>query len=355
MPDALENVGELAFGEWFSINEITADGCANFTVDNNILYNKDKTEIYRASAAIAGDINIAEDVKTIKSGAFSSCAKIEHLYLPASLTSIETGAFSYCSGIKTIDFSEGLQTIGEGAFIFDSALTSISIPTTVREIAAQAFAYCEAVEKVIIPEGVTKIGENAFLYCTALKRVSIPKTVSEIGDGAFGYTVENSEPKLTDDFTMSVFSGSAGEKYAKSATIEYTTIDKSLKRTAFLVAAVAVIIVIIVFAASLMARGRKTATAGARKAEKEAKEKRLEVYTEKIQEKVLSRSSETIRQLVEERHRQKMTQQEIADITGIKPSNMARFESGGRVPTLVVLEKYANALGKHIEIKICDD
>ena len=62
--------------------------------------------------------------------------------------------------------------------------------------------------------------------------------------------------------------------------------------------------------------------------EKEAKEKRLEVYTEKIQEKVLSRSSETIRQLVEERHRQKMTQQEIADITGIKPSNMARFESG---------------------------
>ena len=48
--------------------------------------------------------------------------------------------------------------------------------------------------------------------------------------------------------------------------------------------------------------------------EKEAKEKRLEVYTEKIQEKVLSRSSETIRQLVEERHRQKMTQQEIADV-----------------------------------------
>ena len=42
--------------------------------------------------------------------------------------------------------------------------------------------------------------------------------------------------------------------------------------------------------------------------EKKAREKRLEVYTEKIQEKVLSRFSETIRQLVEERHRQKMTQ-----------------------------------------------
>ena len=89
--------------------------------------------------------------------------------------------------------------------------------------------------------------------------------------------------------------------------------------------------------------------------EKEARERRLAIYTEKIQETVLNKSAETIRSLVDERHNQKMTQQEISDITGIKPSNLVRFESGGRVPTLIVLEKYANALGKHIEIKICDD
>ncbi len=89
--------------------------------------------------------------------------------------------------------------------------------------------------------------------------------------------------------------------------------------------------------------------------EKEMRTKRLLAYAEKIQEAVQKRSDETIRELVEERHNQKMTQQEISDITGIKPSNLARFEGGGRVPTLIVLEKYANALGKHIEIKICDD
>ena len=60
-------------------------------------------------------------------------------------------------------------------------------------------------------------------------------------------------------------------------------------------------------------------------------------------------------ELVEERHRQKITQQEISDITGIRPSNLARFESGARIPTLVVLQKYASALGKHMELKICDD
>lgn len=89
--------------------------------------------------------------------------------------------------------------------------------------------------------------------------------------------------------------------------------------------------------------------------ERENREKRLSVYSEKIQEYTLSQSKQIIGELVEERHRQNMTQQEIADITGIRPSNLARFESGSRVPTLVVLQKYASALGKHVELKIRDD
>ena len=50
-----------------------------------------------------------------------------------------------------------------------------------------------------------------------------------------------------------------------------------------------------------------------------------------------------------------MTQQEMADITGVRASNIARFERASCMPTLIMLEKYANALGKHIEIRICED
>ena len=88
--------------------------------------------------------------------------------------------------------------------------------------------------------------------------------------------------------------------------------------------------------------------------EKERREKRLMIYTEEIQKKVLQNSEQVIQKLVEERHRQHMTQQEIAD-TGICPSNLARFEGGTRIPTLLVLEKYANALGKRVVIEICDE
>ena len=88
--------------------------------------------------------------------------------------------------------------------------------------------------------------------------------------------------------------------------------------------------------------------------EKEAREKRLAAYTEAVQRNMLEKSSGIIEQLVAERHRQGKTQQDIADITGILPSNVARLESGTRVPTLVVLQKYASALGKHIELNLCD-
>ena len=89
--------------------------------------------------------------------------------------------------------------------------------------------------------------------------------------------------------------------------------------------------------------------------EKEKREKRLLAYADMIQSAVQQDSSEVIRQLVKERKRQKLTQQELSDITGVRTSNIARFEGGTRIPTLLMLEKYANALGKHIEIRISED
>ena len=78
--------------------------------------------------------------------------------------------------------------------------------------------------------------------------------------------------------------------------------------------------------------------------EKEKREKRLLAYADMIQSAVQQDSSEVIR----------LTQQELSDITGVRTSNIARFEGGTRIPTLLMLEKYANALGKHIEVSIRD-
>lgn len=58
--------------------------------------------------------------------------------------------------------------------------------------------------------------------------------------------------------------------------------------------------------------------------EKETRKRRLSIYAEEIQKYTLERSKRIIEELVAERHRQNLTQQETSNRAGIMPSNLAR-------------------------------
>ena len=91
---------------------------------------------------------------------------------------------------------------------------------------------------------------------------------------------------------LSVFSGSAGEKYAKSEKVKYTVTDVNIKRIAFIAAMIGFIAAALVFAAVLMNRSRKTASSGARKAAKKAKELAEEKNYKKIMDDEKDKSDE---------------------------------------------------------------
>lgn len=59
-----------------------------------------------------------------------------------------------------------------------------------------------------------------------------------------------------------------------------------------------------------------------------------------------------LEQYKELRRNKGMTQQQIADITGIKRTNIVRIESGKYVPTIEVLVKLAAALDMDLEIRL---
>ena len=61
-----------------------------------------------------------------------------------------------------------------------------------------------------------------------------------------------------------------------------------------------------------------------------------------------------VQALIVERKRQGFTQQKIADDTGMKTSNVTRFESCKYTPTLDVLTRYADAMGKKLRIELVD-
>ena len=88
------------------------------------------------------------------------------------------------------------------------------------------------------------------------------------------------------------------------------------------------------------------------KQEKASRENRLDEFNECVKKKISELSRNIISELVEEREKQGLSQKELADMIGLLPYNLARFETGVRIPTLIMLEKYASAVDKHIDIQI---
>ena len=284
LPESLTDLGTMAFAECGAIEKIDVSKCKGYVFENDILYDKDKKKILRASAKIAGELAIESTVESVEPGAFSLCTELERVYIPPSVKYIGEDAFGYCSKLKKIDFSEGLATIAPIAFKYCYALESADIPTTVTEIGEGAFYSCQSISRAIIPEGVQHIGMGAFLSCTNLKQVVIPKSAEIIEDNAFGFSdsSDTGDYVPVDGFKMSVYSDTAGERYAKSSKLDYTVTDRSLKKTAFIITACGFIIAAVIVAVIIMSKGRKSASAEVRKADKLAEEKAEEESYKKI-------------------------------------------------------------------------
>ncbi len=63
-------------------------------------------------------------------------------------------------------------------------------------------------------------------------------------------------------------------------------------------------------------------------------------------------SDDVIKELVEYRKKHKITQQNVAEKSGIMRSNIARLESMKSEPSMDILSRYANALGMDIKISL---
>lgn len=61
-----------------------------------------------------------------------------------------------------------------------------------------------------------------------------------------------------------------------------------------------------------------------------------------------------INQYITLRKKKRMTQEDIANTTGIARANIARVESGKNVPTIEILTKLAIALDMDLEIKFVE-
>ena len=81
------------------------------------------------------------------------------------------------------------------------------------------------------------------------------------------------------------------------------------------------------------------------------REEDFEVLVERQKERV---KNQILTSYINLRKERGITQQEIADRTGIKRTNVARIERGRNAPTIEVLVKLAAALDMELEIRLVE-
>jgi hypothetical protein len=219
IPEGVTTIGERAFLSCFSLTSINIpasvtsigdyafSGCPgsitvdednqNYTSEDGILYDKEKSALIHAPRDISGDVSIPTSVTSIGYQAFSDCTGLTGITIPASVTTIGNYAFSGCTGLTSINIPASVMSIGNNLFFNCSNLTSITVGAANPNYASEdGILYNKTKTRLIlapqgisgtinIPTSVTYIESHAFLSCRSLTSVTVPASVTYVGSQVF--------------------------------------------------------------------------------------------------------------------------------------------------------------------------
>lgn len=146
----------------------------NYSSQDGILYNKDKTELIYVPKAINRSITIPESVTSIRDNAFSGCKGLTTVTIPNNVTNIGNFAFDGCTGLTSITIPNSVTNIGENAFRGCTSLRGITIPDSVKYIGYNVFKGCSGLKSVTIGNGITSIENGWFRDCSNLTSITLP-------------------------------------------------------------------------------------------------------------------------------------------------------------------------------------
>ncbi len=108
--------------------------------------------------------------------------------IPDSVTNIEDGAFYYCWKLTAVcHFPQVGKHPATGHFYDCFNVTNVSIGDGVNNIGNYAFLSCSNLTGVIIPDSVTNIGVSVFSDCTGLAGVTLPAGINSLSSNLFYY------------------------------------------------------------------------------------------------------------------------------------------------------------------------
>ena len=186
------------FSDWGGMLECLSP---TFIYEDDVLFNKDKSEIVSFRNQKIESYIIPDSVTKIRDSAFEYCSSLFNIVISDSVTAIGDGAFWGCSYLSNIVIPDSVTAIGDYAFSDCSSLPNIVIPNSVTKIGDYAFSDCSSLSILVIPNSVTSMGDYAFRGCSSLPNIVIPNSVTKIRDSAFEYCSSLSNIVIPDSVT----------------------------------------------------------------------------------------------------------------------------------------------------------
>ena len=176
-----------------AIGERAFSGCADIT---GVVMPATLTEIgayaFYQCGGIRGVLTIGENIVSIGRSAFYGCSGITRVQFNATACESmggnkSTTAFGNCRSLTSISFGPNVKIIPDYAFYgMDLLQCEWQMPRDLEMVGEFAFAYCYSIYgKLVLPQGVRKVGANAFAQCHSLHGVELPQRLSRIENRAF--------------------------------------------------------------------------------------------------------------------------------------------------------------------------
>lgn len=202
IPKSVATMSIGVFKECEKLENIDVDiDNQNYSSENGILFNKDKTTIIKYPEGKKDEsYKISDSVTSVDTYAFSDCVNLVNITIPGSIATIGVSTFSSCASLTNVEILEGVESLESNAFYGCDQLANVEIPKSVTSIGSETFMYCKKLQNINVNEDNPKYSsESGVLFNkdkTALmkypagkqeERYVVPNTVISIGQDSFEY------------------------------------------------------------------------------------------------------------------------------------------------------------------------
>ena len=182
----------------------------NYSSENGVLFNKDKTTLIYCPPGKAGSYTVPDGVINVRWKSFLGCISLTNVTIPETVavmgyegvvggegTSKSDRVFGGCTSLVNIFVDEdnsiysdidGVMTDKAETTIFQypiGRVGSYTIPNSITEIGNYSFELSPFLTEIIISDNVENVGISAFGGCASLADLSIGSGVETLGTFAF--------------------------------------------------------------------------------------------------------------------------------------------------------------------------